>query len=88
MCKYTEIEFNTLAAKAEWPERDNPGSDFDKFFASLPVKDYYNDLNQLMPLAFKHAVIPGSFCIDTFDNFINYIRDSLWQIWQEGNTNE
>jgi hypothetical protein len=105
---YTPQQFNEMAARADGYTVFNDGSgriySDDGHWAHVDL-DYYNDLNQLMPLAWKNKVnvymFASKWIAGTPDTEIDIkayesnnkdpiqaIRDCLWSIWQEGNTNE
>lgn len=72
-------------------------------FKRAPIKPH-NDLNQLMPLVFKYDIEVTRYIKPDLKGKwwkaeaikaayigkdpIQAIRDCLWRIWQEGNTNE
>ena len=93
--EFTEQEFNLAMAELDgYTEFDDAA-----FFAEKLVKidgywmalpDYYFDLNQLMPITWKHAIQEIVFADDfeTYDEWINGIRDRLYQIYLEGYSDE
>lgn len=96
MSDFTEQEFNEAMARLMYPNAEiriieNTGYieilEFDENGVSgrefLPC---CNDLNLLMPIAFKYVVIPKNSTaklVLTYDEFIQAIRDRLWQIYKE-----
>lgn len=96
--QFKEIEFNRRMSELDCHPAVND--------VTMPWPDYYNDLNQLMPLAWKYKLdvyledtkdgtVPEWWCSSFYGSTkvrkmhpIQAIRDCLWTIWQEGNTNE
>lgn len=94
---YTQQQFNEMARRLKYGNIK---------YKEWPSLDYYNDLNQLMPLFWKlgggfeqfedddgrnwQAIIwmdSKSLAGSCHEDPIQAIRDCLWTIWQEGNTN-
>jgi hypothetical protein len=78
-------EFNEAMTKLKYPEalgylKDQKERDA-WLKGHIAVNDYYNDLNLLMPLAWKHdswiCVYEGEV---NYDNHLQAIRDCLWSL--------
>jgi len=99
MPKYSELEFNELAAKAE--THGLIRGEYTPTKNGIVKFDPYNDLNQLMPLVWKHELdtikYDGDWLVDkqaTANVFptqseglnkdpLQAIRDCLFTIWSE-----
>lgn len=87
MSDFTEQEFN------EAMEKYSPVPLYDGFMRKRynmedQIWDPYSDLNQLMPIAFKHDLLEGRIIEREFDDFIQSLRNDLWQLYLEGKSDE
>lgn len=90
MDKYTPEQFNEAMAKLA-------GIKYEKYNGKVFVTgmcdmiqdlNYHSDLNQLMPLAWKYKVLCTAMFrsdkqLNTFDEWLNALRDDMWQLAQE-----